>query len=457
MSTLNCINPATGHLIQTLAIDDREQVNQKYQQARTAQAAWAQTPLAKRLELMQAFREQLVAQKDDLAKLLSQEVGKPLKQAHNELNGFLGRFDYFQKTVASVLVEEEVYSETGLSETITQEPLGVIANISAWNYPWLVGCNVFIPAILTGNTVLYKPSEFASLTGLAMAKLFEQAGFPEGIFVPVFGARETGSDLLEQDLDGVFFTGSYATGTAIQKQLAGRLLRVGMELGGKDPLYVCEDVDVAATAAAAADGAFYNNGQSCCAVERIYVHQSIYDAFVEAFVEQVKAFVVGDPLAEDTYIGALTRTQAAINTLQTQVDDALAKGAKLLTGGKAIAGEGAYFAPTVLANVSHDMLVMSEESFGPIIGIQSVAGDAEVIALMNDTPYGLTSSVYTPNKDRARMILSQMKSGTVYWNCCDRVSPNLPWSGRGHSGLGSTLSKIGIQTFLQPKAWHWRG
>jgi acyl-CoA reductase-like NAD-dependent aldehyde dehydrogenase len=456
MTELHVTNPATGEILASLPIDSPETVCEKVQLAHAAQKKWAQTPLSERLTLMQAFRTQLLSQHEDLALLLSEEVGKPIRQARNELNGFLTRFDYFQSQVAQVLAEEEVYAETGLREFISQEPLGVIANISAWNYPWLVGCNVFIPALLTGNAVLYKPSEFSSLTGLAIARLFNEAGFPENVFIPVIGRRETGALLLEQELNGVFFTGSYATGSAIAEQLAGRMLRLGMELGGKDPLYVCDDVDIFPTVAAVADGAFYNNGQSCCAVERIYVHKNIYPAFLDAFVETVKGFVVGDPLDELTYIGALTRGQAAINTLKSQIKDARLKGARLLCGGDSIGQKGAFFSPAVLADTNHSMALMMEESFGPIIGIQPVFHDEEAITLMNDTAYGLTASVYTSNQERAHKILSQMNSGTVYWNCCDRISPHLPWSGRGHSGLGSTLSKMGIQSFLQPKAWHWR-
>ncbi|PIQ25631.1 aldehyde dehydrogenase [bacterium (Candidatus Blackallbacteria) CG17_big_fil_post_rev_8_21_14_2_50_48_46] len=457
MSELHVTNPATGEIIASLPIDKEETVSVKYSRARAAQPAWAATPLSQRLALMQKFRERLMAEHESLARLLSQEVGKPIRQARNELHGFLARFDYFQNQVAEVLAEEEVYREDGLRETLTQEPLGVIANISAWNYPWLVGCNVFIPALLTGNTVLYKPSEFSSLTGLAIARLFQEAGFPEDVFIPVIGGRETGAALLQEDLNGVFFTGSHATGAAIAERMAGRMVRLGMELGGKDPLYVCDDVDIAAVAAAAADGAFYNNGQSCCAVERIYVHHHIYPAFLEAFTAVVKAFVVGDPLSEETYIGALTRGPSALMTLEAQVEDALHKGARLLCGGQALEREGAFFAPTVLADTNHSMEIMLEESFGPIIGIQPVYQDEEAVTLMNDTLYGLTASVYTPDQERARKILSRMHTGTVYWNCCDRVSPHLPWTGRGHSGLGSTLSRAGILSFTQPKAWHWRG
>ena len=233
------------------------------------------------------------------------------------------------------------------------------------------------------------------------------------------------------------------------------MIKVQLELGGKDPIYVCDDVDVKAAAASIADGAFYNTGQSCCAVERIYVHASIYDDFVEAFVATVRGFKVGDPRDDATYIGPLTR-KAQLAVLRRQVADAKKKGASLLVGGKPLARKGHYFAPTVLTDVNHQMELMREESFGPLIGIQKVQDDAEATRLMNDTQYGLTAGVYTPDRGRAEKILAQIKSGSVYWNCCDRVSPRLPWSGLKHSGIGLTLSTYGIQTFMRPKAWHLR-
>jgi len=454
MSSFQVINPATGEVLATLESDGAESLALKHMAARRAQAAWAATPLSERLAIMQRFRAGLLARQAELARLLSQEVGKPIKQAHQELNGFLGRFDFFQARAEAVLAEQVVHVEAGLQEIIRQEPLGVIANISAWNYPWLVGCNVFIPALLAGNAVLYKPSEFASLTGLAMAELFQAAGLPDGLFTPVLGAGEVGAALLQQPIDGVYFTGSWATGQRIAAAVAERLIPLQVELGGKDPVYVCEDVDVAATAAALADGAFYNNGQSCCAVERIYVHQRISAEFVQALVAEVQGFVLGDPLDEATYIGALTRGEAQVTLLQTQIADALAQGARLECGGHRLDGPGSFFAPTVLSQVNHSMRLMSEESFGPIIGVQAVADDAEAVALMNDTEYGLTAAVYTPDQARAEGLLRQLNTGTAYWNCCDRVSPRLPWSGRQHSGLGLTLSDAGLLAFSQPRAWH---
>jgi acyl-CoA reductase-like NAD-dependent aldehyde dehydrogenase len=332
----------------------------------------------------------------------------------------------------------------------------VIANISAWNYPWFVGSNVFIPALLAGNAVLYKPSEFASLTGLEIARLLHASGVPEDVFIPVIGGGETGAALLKQPVDGVFFTGSVGTGRRIAEAVRGRMIKLQLELGGKDPIYVAEDVDIAKAAAGIADGAFYNTGQSCCSVERIYVNARVYDKFVDAFVGEVRKFRRGDPGEEATYIGPLTRAPQ-LKVLEAQVKDATKKGARVLLGGKRIKAKGNWFEPTVLTNVDHSMAVMREESFGPIIGIMPARDDAEAVKLMNDTEYGLTAGVYTNDRDRAAGLLSQIKCGSVYWNCCDRVSPRLPWSGVGNSGIGLTLSTYGIEAFTRPKAWHLRG
>ena len=273
--------------------------------------------------------------------------------------------------------------------------------------------------------------------------------------MPLVGGGETGAALIAQPIDGLFFTGSHATGARIAQALAGRLDKLQLELGGKDPTYVCDDADPKAAAQSLADGAMYNTGQSCCSVERIYVHEKIHDAFLDAFVQAVKAMKAGDPMAEDTYIGAITRApQLAV--LEEQVADALRQGATLHTGGRRLPGPGNGFEATVFSNVDHRMALMREESFGPLIGIQKVAGDEEAVRLMNDSAYGLTAGVYTPDEQRARRLLAQVNAGSVYWNCCDRVSPRLPWSGYGDSGIGLTLSTYGIQTLTRPKAWHLR-
>ena len=452
---MKIFNPANGQFITELRADDAAGVAAKAAAARAAQPAWAAVPMAERKAVVQRFRAAVVAELDTLAVTLTQEMGKPLQQAKNELNGLLPRLDFFLEQAEAAVREEQVYDAGGMRERITHIPLGVVANISAWNYPWFVGCNVIVPALLTGNAVLYKPSEHATLTGLHIVRLLHAAGVPRDVLAPLVGTGDVGGALLQQKIDGVFFTGSHATGVRIANAVAGKLVKVQLELGGKDPSYVRADADPKAAAESLADGAMYNTGQSCCSVERVYVHASLHDAFVAHFVETVKGFKLGDPMDAGTYIGAVTR-EPQLAVLEAQVADALAKGAVLHTGGKRLPGPGNWFQPTVLTNVNHTMDLMREESFGPVIGIQKVAGDEEAVALMNDTRYGLTAGVYTKDEAAAQALLARVNAGSVYWNCCDRVSPRLPWSGHGDSGIGLTLSTEGIRTFTRPKAWHLR-
>jgi len=455
MPTLTIHNPATGAVIAEQPADDAASVAAKSRAARAAQPAWAAAPLRERLATIARFRAALVAELDTLAATLTAEVGKPITQSRNELNGLLPRIDFFLAQTEVAIADEAVYDDAGMRERIGHVPLGVVANISAWNYPYFVGCNVIVPALLTGNAVLYKPSEFATLTGLHMARLLHAAGVPHDVMQTLVGAGEVGAALLNQRLDGLFFTGSHATGVKIAQALAPKLVKLQLELGGKDPTYVRADADPKAAAESLADGAMYNTGQSCCSVERIYVHESLHDAFVEHFVATVKGFKVGNPTDSATYIGAITRApQLAV--LDAQVADAKAKGAVLRVGGHRLPGPGNWYAPTVFTHVNHAMELMREESFGPIIGIQQVRGDDEAVALMNDTRYGLTAGVYTRGEAKARELLARVNAGSVYWNCCDRVSPRLPWSGYGDSGIGLTLSTYGIQAFTRPKAWHLR-
>lgn len=457
---MRILNPKNDELLREVSEDTPASARDKFERAKRAQAEWARQPLESRIASMARFRDAVASEREALALLLTREVGKPIAQARNELNALRQRIDFFLEATPAVLTPEQVYAEgagalPSLKEVIRQEPLGTVLNISAWNYPWFVGSNVFVPALLTGNAVVYKPSEFATLTGLEIGRLLHQSGVPSDVFQVVIGGPNVGEALLDMPFDGVFFTGSYRTGKRIAEHVAGRMQKLGFELGGKDPTYVADDVDVAKAAESLADGAMYNAGQSCCSVERIYVHQNIADAFVEEFVKVVKGFVIGDPEDATTYIGPLAR-HAQLAEIEAQVADAVRQGARLLIGGKRWATNPNYFEPTVLSNVTDSMLVMREESFGPIIGIASVANDEEAVARMNDSSYGLTAGVYTKDPARAERILSLVNAGSVYWNCCDRVSPRLPWTGRGHSGLGSTLSTHGIRTFVQPKAWHLR-
>jgi acyl-CoA reductase-like NAD-dependent aldehyde dehydrogenase len=450
-------NPATEKVIGEVAEDTEVSVKEKYSAALAGQPAWASRSVEERLAVIERFWVALESEKDVLTATLTAETGKPLQQSFNELNGCRARVRWMIDHSARWLVEEWVVMEGATREKIVYEPLGVIANISAWNYPYLVGVNVFIPALICGNAVLYKPSEYATLTGLHIQRLLLAAGVPEEVFVTVVGKGAAGEWLLKLPLDGYFFTGSYRTGRSIAEKVASKLVPCQLELGGKDPLYVMDDIaDVEAVAAAALEGVVYNNGQSCCAVERIYVQEGVYDAFVKSYLEQVQELVVDDPTIAGTDMGPLSRP-GQLDFLLGQIRDAVGLGAKLLYGGRRLDRPGYFIEPAVLVDVDHRMKLMTEESFGPVVGIQRVRDDDEAVALMGDTEYGLTAAVYSGSWDRAEKVMKRLNTGTVYWNCCDRVSAGLPWSGRKNSGLGMTLSYQGIRAFVQPKAYHIRG
>ncbi len=451
---MKIINPATERVIKNIKTDTLAEIKAKYEAAKVAQKQWQAVPLITRLESLQQFFLLLGRHQERLAELLTLEMGKPIAQSRGELNGAKDRIRYFLDHCETYLSDEVVLEEGDWKEVISYEPLGVIANISAWNYPYLIGVNVFVPGLMGGNAVMYKPSEYTQLTGLEIQKLWNQCDLPLGVFQTITGGPQSGQALIDLPLNGYFFTGSYGTGLALYQQVAHKWVPCQMELGGKDPLYVsANNSNLTKVAAAAVDGAFYNNGQSCCAVERIYVHQDVYHDFVNHFVQEVKQLKMGDPMNDKVYIGPLARKEQLIY-LQDQVDDALSNGGKLLSGGRTETRQGYYFQPTVIIDANHQMKLMREESFGPIIGIQKVKDDQEALDLMQDTTYGLTASVFTQDENQAESLLKALPTGTGYWNCSDRVSARLPWSGRGDSGIGTTLSHLGIRAFVQPKAYH---
>lgn len=450
------INPATEEIITTIQEDNQALLALKFERLQKSAQQWSAVPIQKRAEILEKFVSLLKENIEELAAILSSEMGKPLQQSRNEINGAGGKALWLAQHATQYLSEEIMTVSDQMTEKIVHEPLGIICNISAWNYPYNVGVNIFVPALLAGNAVMYKPSEYATLTGLQIGKYLVEAGVPEDVFQVAIGGGDIGKALLDMPFNGYYFTGSYQTGQKIYEHVSKKMVPCILELGGKDPVYVANDVvDVAGAAAGIADGAFYNNGQSCCSVERIYVQSGIYDAFVEAFVAEVRSWKMGSPTEDGVYITVLSR-RAQLEILESQVADALAKGAQVLVGGKRLDRKGNYFEPTVLVNVTNEMAVMREESFGPIIGIMRVENDAEAIQVMNDTAYGLTAGVYSAGQQRAEVILAQIDAGSGYWNCCDRVSAALPWSGRGHSGFGSTLSKVGLRNFTKPKAYHLR-
>lgn len=453
---MNIINPATEEIITTIQEDTEANLALKFEKLKKSAKQWSAVPIQSRAEILEKFVSLLKENIEELASILSAEMGKPLQQSRNEINGAGGKATWLAQHATQYLSEEIMSVSDQMTEKIVYEPLGIICNISAWNYPYNVGVNIFVPALLAGNTVMYKPSEYATLTGLQIGKYLVEAGVPEDVFQVAIGEGSVGKALLDLPFDGYYFTGSYLTGQKIYEHVSKKMVSCILELGGKDPVYVADDVvDVKVAAAGIADGAFYNNGQSCCSVERIYVQSAIYEAFVEAFVAEVRSWKMGLPTEDGVYITVVSR-RAQLDLLAGQVSDAVGKGAKILLGGKRIDRKGHYFEPTVLVDVTHDMDVMREESFGPIIGIMRVEHDAEAVQAMNDTTYGLTAGVYSASQQRAEAILAQIDAGSGYWNCCDRVSAALPWSGRGHSGFGSTLSEVGLRNFTKPKAYHLR-
>ena len=453
---MNIINPATEEIITRVQADSEAFLALKFERLQKSAKQWTAVPIQTRAEILEKFVSLLKENIEELASILTSEMGKPLQQSRNEINGAGAKATWLAQHATQYLSEEIMSVSDQMTEKIVHEPLGIICNISAWNYPYNVGVNIFVPALLAGNAVMYKPSEYATLTGLQIGKYLVEAGVPEDVFQVAIGEGDVGKALLDMPFNGYYFTGSYQTGQKIYQHVAKKMVPCILELGGKDPVYVADDVvDVAGAAAGIADGAFYNNGQSCCSVERIYVQSAIYDAFVEAFVAEVNSWKMGSPTEVGVYITVLSR-RAQLAILESQVADALAKGAQVLVGGKRVDRKGNYFEPTVLINVTNEMAVMRDESFGPIIGIMRVEHDAEAVALMNDTDYGLTAGVYSSSQQRAEAILAQIDAGSGYWNCCDRVSAALPWSGRGHSGFGSTLSEVGLRAFTKPKAYHLR-
>jgi acyl-CoA reductase-like NAD-dependent aldehyde dehydrogenase/uncharacterized protein YceH (UPF0502 family) len=453
--SLEVHNPATGEHLRSVAITDQREVEQKVERARRAQPAWGEKSYQERAGLVRAFRGLLDAETEQCAGTTTREMGKPITQSRAEIRAVLERIDWNLEHVGEVIAPRDITPDLpgGVGERVTYEPVGVVAHISAWNYPYFVGLNTIVPALLAGNAVLYKPSEYATLTGLRLVDLMHRSGIPIDVVQSVVGAGTAGSALVASEIDMVCFTGSYPTGRAVARAVADRFVRLQLELGGKDGAYVCDDVDVDAAALATAEGAFYNGGQSCAAIERLFVHEAVYDRFVEALTEVVGAYRTGDPEDEQTDVGPLARA-AQVEIIETQIADAVGKGARVIVGGRRLDRPGSWFEPTVLVDVDPHMQIMRDETFGPVIGVQRVRNDAEATAYLDDTEFGLGAAVFTPDRARAERILDALEVGNAYWNRSDRSSVRLPWSGRRHSGLGVSMSESGVRALVREKAWH---
>ncbi|GIU88216.1 MAG: hypothetical protein KatS3mg009_2731 [Acidimicrobiia bacterium] len=446
-------NPADGTLVRSVAVTEPGEIAQKLARARAAQPRWAARDVAERVEAVRGFARLLDAEAEECAGTTTCETGKPIRQSRAEIRAVAERIAWYVEHVPRIVAPRTVTAGPSFEERITYEPVGVVAHVSAWNYPYFVGCNALVPALLAGNAVLYKPSEHATLTGLRLVDLLHRAGVPVDVVQAVVGGGATGAELVASEVDLVSLTGSYATGRSVLVATAGRMVRVQLELGGKDPAYVCDDVDVEAAARSVAEGAFYNCGQSCSAIERVYVHETVRDGFVAALVAAAERLRVGDPTDDATDVGPLARAEQ-VGVIEAQLADALARGGRVLTGGRRIDRPGNWFEPTVVVDVDERAELMRAESFGPVVGVAAVRNDEEAIRRMGDTEFGLGAAVFTRDRARAERILARLDVGNAYWNTADRSCVRLPWAGRRHSGTGVSMSDAGVRTFVREKAWH---
>lgn len=426
-----------------------------------ASAAWKGKTLADRCALVNRYITAVLEDKDAIAKEISLQMGKPLSQARGEVNGLVDRTRALIAMAPEALATEVLPPLDNLKRRIEKEPVGVVLAITPWNYPLLTTVNSVVPALLAGNAVVIKPSPKTPLTAVsAFVNPFLKAGAPEGIITSLNTSNTTTGDLIANPSIGfVSFTGSVATGRNIYKTVAkSRFIDATLELGGKDAAYVCEDADFDAAVATVVDGAFYNAGQSCCGIERVYVARPLYAKFLEAAKAAIEAYRIGDPMLDTTTLGPVALPQAT-SFLHDQVKEARAKGARVLTGGEPCtdgSGQGRFFQPTLVADCDNTMSIMTKESFGPVVAVAPVDSDAQAVALINDSEYGLTAAIFTKDEARANTISAQLAVGTVYMNRCDYLDPYLPWGGVKDTGKGVSLSVHGFRSVVRLKGYNQR-
>lgn len=454
------ISPIDGSVYVTRQLATPQEIDATLQRAVEAQSAWKQTTIEERAAICNAMVDVMVAQADVLALELTWQMGRPLRYTPYEIKGgFQERARYMISIAEDALKDVQAPPKDGFVRFIKREALGVVLVLAPWNYPYLTAVNSVIPAIMAGNAVIIKHSDQTPLVAERIIEGFRIAGLPEGVCQFIHMTHDDVAQVIDDArVDFVAFTGSVAGGRAVQQRVGGRFIATGMELGGKDPAYVRADVNLEHAIENVMDGALFNSGQSCCAVERIYVHQDVYDAFVEGAVALTKTYVLGNPLDAETTLGPMVRTRAA-EFVRRQVEAAVKQGAKTLIDPDLFpmnASNSPYMAPQILVNVDHSMDIMIEESFGPVVGIMPVASDEEAIKLMNDSKYGLTASIWTQDTDAALSIGNRVNTGTWYMNRCDYLDPALAWTGVKDSGRGCTLSMIGYESLTRPKSFHLR-
>lgn len=451
------ISPVDGSVYVERELADERQLEEAIGLAAMTQVGWRKLAVADRAVLLHRMVDAMVAERDAIAEELTWQMGRPIKDSPGEIGGFEERARYMIDIAADALRDIDVGDRPGFTRFVRRDPLGVVSVIAPWNYPFLTAVNAVVPALMAGNTVLLKHSAQTPLVAERFSQAGERAGLPTGVLQHRH-LDHAGVDALIRHpaVAYVAFTGSVEGGHAVHRAVGSRFISAGLELGGKDPAYVRNDAPLEHSVAALVDGAFYNAGQSCCGIERIYVHDDLFDPFVERFVAAVAEYRLGNPLDPATSLGPVVRTSAA-RSIRAQVARAVAGGARTLIDESAftmVTPDGPYLAPQVLVDVDHSMDVMTEETFGPVVGIMRVSGDDEAVRLMNDSRYGLTAAVFTRDLERAVAIGDKIETGTWFMNRCDYLDPALAWTGVKDSGKGCTLSRVGYEHLTRPKSFH---
>ncbi|SEO17947.1 Acyl-CoA reductase [Pseudorhodobacter antarcticus] len=452
--TIKCISPIDGSVYAERETLTRTQADTAVARAKSAQAAWALRPLADRIALVQAGVAAVGAMNDDIVPELAHQMGRPVRYG-GEFGGFNERATYMAKIAEDALAPIVVEDSDKFRRVIKRVPHGLVLVVAPWNYPYMTAINTVAPALIAGNAVMLKHASQTPLVGERMAAAFHSAGVPTDVFQNVFLDHATTSDLIADRAFGfVNFTGSVGGGKAMEVAAAGTFTGIGLELGGKDPGYVMDDANLDAAVDTLIDGAMFNSGQCCCGIERIYVHESLFYQFVEKAVAIVNGYKLGNPLDTETTIGPMAHVRFA-DEVRAQTAEAIAMGAKAHIDPALFPDDGgAYLMPQILTNVTHDMRVMRDESFGPVVGIMSVKNDAEAIRLINDSNFGLTASIWTQDTARAEAIADQLETGTVFMNRADYLDPGLCWTGCKDTGRGGGLSVIGFHNLTRPKSYH---
>jgi len=457
MSEFEIITPVDGSVYARRSHASQAEIDQALTQAQQAQPGWRALPLSERQRFCSAMVDALVANGKEIAEQICWQMGRPIQYAAGEVRGLEERARYMIEAAPQALATIELPDKPGFNRFIKREPLGLVLVIAPWNYPYLTAINSIIPALLAGNVVLLKHSAQTPLCAEQLQQAADSAGLPKGVFQFLHLTHAAAEALIAHPaINQIAFTGSVLAGARVEQAAAGHFKQVGLELGGKDPAYVRADADLQQAVDTLVDGAFFNSGQSCCGIERIYVHAEVYAEFVERAVALTRQYRLGRSDDPATTLGPLVNTAAA-EFVRGQIDEAVAQGAVAHIDEKLFAASQPgtpYLAPQLLTNVNHSMRVMTEESFGPVVGVQSVQSDAEAIALMNDSDFGLTAAVFTRDEAAGVAIGEQLATGTFFINRCDYLDPALAWTGVKQSGRGCTLSVVGFEQVTRPKSFH---